>query len=215
MSYAPVMIDKYQLIFWDFDGVIKDSVDVKAQAFVNLFAPYGVEIAEKVRAHHEANGGMSRFDKLPLYLRWAGEEPSEERVHEFCNRFSQLTLQEVIDAPWVPGAERYLRTNPYGQIFVLVSATPKGELCQILRALDLRKCFSAMFGATTSKNGAIRMTLGSRGIASQHCLMIGDARADMEAAQANQVPFLLRLHATNGRVFSDYAGPAMKDLTGL
>jgi len=26
-----------------------------------------------VRAHHEAHGGMSRFDKIPRYLEWARE----------------------------------------------------------------------------------------------------------------------------------------------
>lgn len=208
-------VDKYQPIFWDFDGVIKDSVDVKTQAFVCLFNSYGLDVAEKVRTHHEANGGMSRFDKLPIYLRWAGEEPSEERVHEFCGRFSQLALQGVIDAPWVPGAENYLRTNSHRQIFVLVSATPQDELDHILRALDLHKCFAAVFGAPTSKKDAIRMTLESRGIDPLDCLMIGDARADMEAAQVNRVPFLLRLHTTNSRVFADYTGPVIKDLTEL
>lgn len=208
-------ISQVKIVFWDFDGVIKDSVDVKTQAFVKLFEPYGTEAVEKVRAHHEGNGGMSRFDKLPIYLRWAGEEPSEDRVHEFCDRFSQHALQGVIDAPWVPGVEDYLRTNAHRQAFVLVSATPESELDQILCALDLRKCFAAVFGAPTSKIEAIRITLGSRDISPQDCLLIGDARADFEAAQANQVPFLLRRHATNAGVFADYTGPSIKDFMEL
>ena len=61
------------IVFWDFDGVIKDSVEVKAAAFERLFLPYGAEIARRVRQHHEAHGGMSRFDKVPLYLAWVME----------------------------------------------------------------------------------------------------------------------------------------------
>lgn len=204
-----------KLIFWDFDGVIKDSVAVKTKAFVQLFEPYGQEVAEKVRFHHEANGGMSRFDKLPLYLRWAGEEPSESRVNKFCDRFSQLALQGVIDSPWAPGAEEYLRNNPHHQAFVLVSATPQDELEQILLALDLVKCFTEVFGAPTSKKEAIRMTLDACGISPQDCLMIGDAQADLEAAQVNGVPFLLRRHETNSGVFVRYTGPSIKDFTEL
>lgn len=203
------------VIFWDFDGVIKESIEVKTQAFVKLFEPFGAEVAEQVREHHIANGGMSRFDKLPIYLRWSGEEPSQSRVSEYCERFEQLVLQGVIDAPWVPGAESYLRSNPYRQTFVLVSATPQDELEQILHALDLTRCFAEIFGAPTRKKDAICMALDARGFAPYDCLVIGDARADLEAAEANQVPFLLRRHETNADMFVDYAGSSVKDFTTL
>lgn len=208
-------LSQSKLLFWDFDGVIKDSVEVKTHAFVKLFQTFGNEVAERVREHHEAHGGMSRFDKVPLYLQWAGEEPGLPRVSEFCDQFSQLVLQGVIDAPWVPGVERYLRTNPHQQTFVLVSATPQVELEQILHALDLTRCFADIFGAPTRKKDAICMALAARGFDSHDCLMIGDARADLEAAEANQVPFLLRRHETNANVFVDYTGPSVKDFTTL
>lgn len=203
----------YKTVFWDFDGVIKDSVEVKTRAYVDLFAPYGPEVAEKVRSHHQANGGMSRFDKIPIYLRWAGEEPVAELVNMFCAKFSQLALQGVIDSPWVSGVEDYLRNNLHQQTYVLVSATPQDELEQILLALDLVKCFSAVFGAPTSKKEAVRMTLAGRGISPQDCIMIGDARADMEAAQANNIHFLLRRHESNAEVFATYVGPSIRDFT--
>lgn len=206
---------EFSAIFWDFDGVIKDSVEVKTHAFVKLFQPFGAEIAERVRKHHEAHGGMSRFDKLPLYLQWAGEEPSQPRVSKFCDQFGQLVLQGVIDAPWVPGVEIYLRTNLQQQTFVLVSATPQDELEQILHALDLTRCFADIFGAPTRKQDAIRMMLAAHGLDASACLMIGDAQADLDAAEANQVPFLLRRHKTNSNVFAAYTGPSVKDFTTL
>lgn len=204
-----------EIIFWDFDGVIKDSVEVKTQAFVKLFQVFGEDIAKRVREHHEANGGMSRFDKLPLYLRWSGTEPKESLVKEFCDRFGQLALQGVVDSPWVPGVEDYLRNNPHQQTFVLVSATPQDELEQVLLALDLKGCFSDVIGAPTSKKEAIRMILVSRGANPQDCIMIGDALADLEAAEANRVPFLLRRHKTNSTVFAKYTGFSVKDFVEL
>ncbi len=204
-----------KLIFWDFDGVIKDSVEVKTQAFVQLFQPFGVDVAERVRAHHEANGGMSRFEKIPLYLEWAGVSATQELVVEYCQRFGRFALQGVIDAPWVAGAEAFLRSNPYGQIFVLVTATPQEEIDEILAVLNLRACFVAVHGAPVRKIEAIRETLATRQCDPRRCLMIGDARADFEAAQANQVPFLLRRHATNAQVFERYTGDSVQDFTDL
>ncbi len=202
-------------IFWDFDGVIKDSVGVKTDAFVQLFLPYGAELAERVRVHHEANGGMSRFEKFPLYLEWAGESAAPEKVDAYCQRFSELVLQGVINAPWVPGVEAILRGNPHQQVFVLVTATPQGEIEEILAAINLRACFSGVFGAPVSKKEAIRTSLAARNLDASQCLMIGDAKADWDAALANNVDFLLRRHSSNRHVFENYTGDSVEDFLNL
>ena len=190
-----------RLIFWDFDGVIKESVDVKTNAYCRLFEPFGQEVVERVRVHHEAYGGMSRFDKIPLYLRWAGQDPSDTKIREFCDQFSRQVVQGVIDASWVPGVERYLRANTYGQTFILVSATPHDELHYILEKLDLKRCFSEVHGAPEKKKDVIRNVISACCLDVRHCLMIGDATADQQAADFNNVPFLLRKHNSNAHLF--------------
>ena len=206
-----MILDNFKLCFWDFDGVIKDSVEVKTQAYFSLFKPFGLDVADKVQRHHLANGGMSRFDKLPIYLKWAGVEPSETLVNEYCEKFSKCVLQGVIDSPWVAGIENYLRNNSQKQIFVLVSATPQDELEYILKTLDLIECFSRIYGAPVSKKDAIFKTIQDFNLKPSSCLMIGDALADLKAAAANQVPFLLRRHESNAEIFSSYFGPSVGD----
>lgn len=209
------LLFKPKCIFWDFDGVIKDSVEVKTHAFEQLFQSFGVDVVKRVRDHHEAHGGMSRFEKIPHYLELAGELATPERVEEYCQRFAMLTLQGVIDAPWVPGVEAFLRNNPFYQSFVLVTATPQKDIEEILTALNLQACFIDVFGAPVSKEEAIHRTLAALQLFSYQCLMIGDAKADWDAARANEVPFLLRRHATNGTVFKDFIGDSVVNFTGL
>ena len=62
------IISSARVIFWDFDGVIKDSVPVKSEAFRKLFSPYGKKVTNSVVEHHMANGGMSRYKKIPYYF---------------------------------------------------------------------------------------------------------------------------------------------------
>jgi hypothetical protein len=102
---------------------------------------------------------MSRFEKFPIYLQWAGLEPNQSTVSEYCEQFSQRVMKGVIDAPWVPGVERYLRNNSNQQTFLLVSATPQDELEHILRDLDLSTCFAEVYGAPIRKQDAIGKTL--------------------------------------------------------
>jgi len=204
-------LKEFKLIFWDFDGVIKDSVEIKTQVYFSLFEPFGIDIAEKVRKHHIANSGISRFDKLPIYLKWAGVVPDEKIVNEYCENFSKHVLHEVINSPWVDGAETYLRNNNHKQIFVVISATPQEELEYILKALDLVRCFSRIFGAPISKQDAIFKTIQDLDLDPSECLMIGDATADLKAASVNRVAFLLRRHKSNTEIFSSYFGPSVGD----
>ena len=61
-------IKKYNLIIFDFDGVIKNSLEVKSKAFERLFESYGKLITKKIKAHHKKNEGLSRYKKIPIYL---------------------------------------------------------------------------------------------------------------------------------------------------
>ena len=179
-------------IFWDFDGVIKDSVEVKSDAFEELFLPYGKEFARKVRKHHEDNGGMSRFDKLPLYLKWAGLEPSQTLIKEYSENFSILVKQTVIDSEWVRGVLIYLQKNCKKQQFFLVTATPQEEIEAILNALKITEYFSEVIGSPTPKNEATKILLDRYNIESGQAVMIGDSISDYKAATENQVKFILR-----------------------
>jgi phosphoglycolate phosphatase-like HAD superfamily hydrolase len=200
------------MVFWDFDGVIKESLNVKARAFEALFLPFGEVIAARVRKHHESNGGLSRFIKIPLYLEWAGLPTSEVEVKKFCFRFSELALQGVIDSPWVGGVRDYLERHHRQQYFVLLTATPKEEIEIIINLLGITHCFREVFGSPTDKSEAItsivRRGEGDRG----HMLVIGDSEQDMKAAQNNGIQFLLRRTPFNASLQTVHRGPIFETL---
>lgn len=185
-----------RLVFWDFDGVIKESVEVKTAAFEELFLPHGVDVAVRVRAHHEANGGISRFQKMPLYLGWAGVFDAAV-VEDYCCRFADLVLQKVVDSPWVPGVREYLQAHYASQNFVLLTATPQAEIDHIIRILNIAGQFRQVFGAPTEKADAIAQVLTATGTSAHSALMVGDAETDLKAAEVNGVGFLLRRTALN------------------
>lgn len=212
---ASDIVKTAKVVFWDFDGVIKESVGVKTEAFQKLFVEYGPEVTEKIRLHHEANGGMSRFKKLPIYLEFANVEATDGEVNHLCNKFSDLVLDGVINSPWIPGVETFIRSNPNQQIFIVVSATPTEELLEIIDRLSLRSSFESIFGAPTSKIEAIKACLHRLSISATDAVMIGDASADLEAASLNKVPFILRRHNSNYKLAESFAGITINDLTEI
>ena len=200
-----------RLIFWDFDGVIKESVDVKTRAFVELFASHGEALAARIRRHHERNGGMSRYEKIPLYLQWAGYASTPARIDDLCARFSQSVRGAVVASDWVPGAYEYLEANWRRQCFVLITATPQEEMREILEALNIGPWFQEVYGSPTQKSAAVASVLAQRRCMPGDALLIGDSWSDYHAAQQANVEFLLRRTPLNVDLQQRHAGRQCED----
>jgi phosphoglycolate phosphatase-like HAD superfamily hydrolase len=203
------LIRLYTTVFWDFDGVIKESLAVKADAFERLFAPFGAAVAMRVRSHHEHHGGLSRYEKLPLYLEWAGQESSAAEVARYCELFSAAVCQRVIDCEWVPGAREYLQANYTRQTSMLVTGTPQTEIEGILDALGITHWFREVHGAPVAKADAICSVLARSPRAP--AILIGDSASDYAATQAAGIDFLLRRTGFNRELQQAYRGPQCDD----
>ena len=190
-------LETFEIFFWDFDGVIKDSVFVKTEAFEELFKPYGKKISSKVKQHHIENGGMSRYEKIPLYLKWINIEPTNTNVREMCLQFSKIVKDKVINSNWVPGVTVFLKSIKSKKNSIIVSATPQKELEDICIALNIDKYFSYIYGSPTSKSKAIKEYINIHRVSPDKCLMFGDAKADIKAAKDNNIKFIFRRHSLN------------------
>jgi phosphoglycolate phosphatase-like HAD superfamily hydrolase len=187
------IISQSKVIFWDFDGVIKNSVEVKSDAFEQMFEPFGAKLANKIKLHHESNGGMSRLDKLPIYLSWAGIiSPSNQLIDEYAENFSLLVKHKVIKAEWVAGVLDFLQNNYKRKQFFLITATPQKEIEDILKQLKIIDYFDKVVGSPTKKNDAINVILSEYLIPPKDAVMIGDSGVDYHASRLNKVKFVLR-----------------------
>lgn len=199
-------------IFWDFDGVIAESVNVKTEAFYNLYLPCGEEIAGKVRRHHLDNGGMSRFDKFRHYqTAFLGRPADEETVSALSERFSDLVVQGVIAAPFVSGVERVLEAYGGTLGFYIISGTPTEEMRHIVRQRGIDSHFRGVYGSPESKSHWCKTIMGENGYSPNEVLFIGDALSDYRAAAENGLIFLLRRHDDNAGLFEDYEGYWVND----
>jgi phosphoglycolate phosphatase-like HAD superfamily hydrolase len=201
-----------EAIFWDFDGVVKDSVEVKSEAFEYLFLPFGKMVAEKIRGHHEKNSGISRFEKLPIYLKWSGQEPSVKLVNEYAKKFSLLVVEKVIDSKWVPGVLKYIENNYNRQHFFLVTATPQNEINGIISKLNIKHFFKETIGSPIKKDNSIRYIMEKYSLSSENSIMIGDSRSDYNAAKINKIQFILRSTNLNKKLQEELKSYTVENL---
>lgn len=203
----------YDYIFWDFDGVIKESNFVKEQAYYQIFQKYGNEFADRVRIHHLENEGVSRYEKIPLYLQWAGRSSSKKIVERIAQEYSSLTIRAVVESEWVLGVDRFLKQYSNKKSFFLVSATPDHDLLSIVEMLDIKNYFKEINGSSTPKYLAIKYALKKYNIPNSRAVMIGDSRVDFEASSFNGIDFILRAHKFNSTNFNKYKGMRVEDFS--
>lgn len=191
---------KLSALVLDFDGVVLESADVKTRAFVQLYASHGEEIASKVRAYHLQNLGISRFKKFDwIAEHLLGTELSEEGRRELGERFSSLALQGVLDAPFVPGADRTLPHLATKLPLFVASGTPDDELKSIVAKRQLGAWFREVHGTPRDKPTILRDLLTRYALGPDEVLFVGDGESDYRAAHEVGVQFLARdtpdLHA--------------------
>jgi phosphoglycolate phosphatase-like HAD superfamily hydrolase len=180
-------------VVFDFDGVILESADLKTHAFLELFAHLPDEALARVRAHHLANMGISRFKKFEwIYQNILGRALSPDDSAALGRRFSELALGKVLAAPFVHGAQAALSTLSATYPLFVASGTPQDELTHIVEARALGGFFREVWGTPAEKPAILRDLMTRHRWSSDQVLFIGDGLSDHKAAIATGVHFLAR-----------------------
>jgi len=202
-------------IFFDFDGVIVESLDIKTQAFAELFKDEGNEVVGKVVEYHLNNAGVSRYEKCRhIYSDMLNRELSDDRLQKLCDKFSKLVTDSVIKTSYVKGAIEFLRGDSSKYKCFIISATPQREIEHILRERGIVHYFKGVYGAPSSKGQSVGEVIKDYGLSPGESVYIGDALSDFEAAKRNSVKFIARI-AGNQQIFRDSPCLKIEDLRKL
>jgi len=185
-------IDEKKLLVFDFDGVIADSVEVKTDAFAELYRPYGEFVVKRVIDHHRDNGGMSRYEKFYHYHKeFLGQDIDQEKINDLSHQFSEIVVDKVVSSVGIAGAKYILEHYcGIGKICVVNSATPQDEICKIVKRRNQDNYFSKVYGSPASKVENLKKVMSHFRIPSHDMVFFGDARSDMEAAYNTNVDFI-------------------------
>ena len=203
-------------IFWDFDGVIADSVNVKTDAFYELYLPYGKEVAEKVKEYHLANGGVSRFNKFEYWETELLGKPApvpQSVINDLASRFSSLVMEKVIKAPYIKGVYDTIVKYSTKVSNYIISGTPVGEMKDIINGRGLTPYFKDVLGSPETKEALTTKLIKREGFDSREVIFIGDAPSDYRSAEHNNIWFILRKHEDNIELFKDYRSFVISDFT--
>ena len=203
-------------IFFDFDGVIAESVSAKTDAFEEMYLPYGKDIATKVVEYHKLHGGVSRYEKFKYFHKeFLNEVIDKEKVNELAKQFSNLVLDKVINSDEVSGAYYFIEKYHTKFRFWVITGTPTTEIELIAEKRKLTNFFIGLHGSPNNKRYWTENLIKKHNLKRDEIIFLGDATTDMDAADYSKTHFALRESDENKEIFKDYKGHRFNDFYQL
>ena len=182
---------KLETIFWDFDGVILDSMNVRDWGFREIFKGYSESKVEDLIHYHRINGGLSRYVKIRyFYENILNQSITEERVLEYAEQFSILMKSELTNKEnLIMDAVNFIESNHKNYRFHIVSGSDQTELRYLCSELGVKDFFLSIHGSPTPKTQLVADLLNEHDYDKSTTILIGDSLNDYDAAVKNNIGF--------------------------
>ena len=178
-------------ILWDFDGVILDSMQIKADGFRELFKEYSNSTLDKIEKYHYDHGGVSRFDKIRyFYNNFLDKEILEDEVLTLSNNFATIIEKRLFDKKnLIMDSINFIEKNYKNYNFHIVSGAEDKELNSICKHFELSQYFMTINGSPTKKDILVKNILEKYNYQKNETILIGDAFTDYNASVNNGIGF--------------------------
>ena len=178
-------------IFWDFDGVILDSMPIRDYGFAKIFEEFDKNLVDKLLEYHTLNGGLSRYVKIRYFYNiLLKKDVSDEKVQELADKFSTIMKSELTNKKYlIKETVEFIKLNYQNYNFHIVSGSDEKELNYLCKELELSQYFKTIEGSPTCKNDLVKNILQKYSYNPKECILIGDSINDYEAANVNNMKF--------------------------
>jgi len=178
-------------IFFDFDGVIVDSNKIKTQAFLHIYKKSNKIILNKIKKHHQDNGGMSRFKKFKIYHEsFLKINLTKKESNKLSKKFTTFVFEKIIKKKLITGFKKFINNNKNRHNLYIVSATPQKEIRKICNEKIIFKEFKGIYGSPSEKNDIINKIILKNKYKKKQSLYIGDSVNDYDAAKKAKIHFV-------------------------
>lgn len=190
MSEVADIIARAQALVFDFDGTLVDSNPIKWRAFERCFSGFPDQLAE-IMVYCRGYNHAPRWEKFRhVYENILRCAYTPEIEAALLRRFAEETTRQIIEAPEIPGASRFLSIVASRHIVVLLSSTPHGPLLHILQERGWRDYFNVIQGAPVDKVAWLNGFRAEHGIEEKGIVVFGDTPEDAVAARAAGCAFV-------------------------
>ena len=116
--------------------------------------------------------------------------PGDKTINEYCNNFSKIVSNMVINSSFIPGALEFIKKNYKNFSQYIVSATPQKELTFIVNSLGISNFFLNIYGSPIDKEAHIKSIILENKNSLFDFIYIGDSLSDMKCSKKVGIDFI-------------------------
>ncbi|HED7339548.1 TPA: HAD family hydrolase [Campylobacter coli] len=186
-----INIENIKNIIFDFDGVILDSVELKTQAFAELFQEFPKNKVQELLEFHVQNGGISRYCKIQYFFEnILCEEISDKEISNYAKSYSQLTKERLCNPKYIiKETFEFIKKNQAHYNMHIASGADEQDLLKICDKLKLTQYFLSIHGSPIDKDILVKNILINNNYQNKETILIGDSINDFEVALKNNIYF--------------------------
>src|SRR5690554_3130679 len=128
-----------KVIFWDFDGVIIESNEIRSLGFKTVLKEYPIEQVEKLLEFHNLNGGLSRYVKFRYFFENVRNESlTDDMLEKLCLEFSCIMKDSLADPKLlIPEVLTFIDLNYSDYNMYIVSGSDQNELRDLCSVIGI------------------------------------------------------------------------------
>jgi phosphoglycolate phosphatase-like HAD superfamily hydrolase len=190
VKISPLLLDKYDVIIFDCDGVLLDVNLLKCEAFGKAVEDYPSAIIEDFVNYCKKTFGISRYVKFKAFLSdFAKEDFDENKYNNLLRNYAAICKEIYCIADITPSCEKLLfkLINDNKNLYV-ASGSDEEELNEAFNKRNLNNYFKKIYGSPKTKLECTSVILKYN--INKRIVFIGDAISDMKTAKEYNIDFI-------------------------
>jgi beta-phosphoglucomutase-like phosphatase (HAD superfamily) len=177
-------VQPIDLVVFDCDGVLLDTMPAKIEAFRQWVPAAHRACREAFMREVMAGFGKSRATHIAyFYQELLQTEPDPAFLDAEVARFTALCEPLCAGASWRTGSRAFVEAcSAAGVPRYVLSGTPQAPLEAMLASAGGTAAFDVIIGSPPAKPESLQRILAETGTAAHRTVFIGDANADQQAA---------------------------------
>ena len=184
-----VNLNKYRTFFFDCDGVILNSNQIKSYAFKKVTAKFGKKKSNQFYEYHIKNGGVSRNKKFKYFVNDILNENNDDLIANLIKEYSKEIYNDLLNCE-VADCLKELKKK-YNSIdwFVLTG----GNEIEVKKIFNIKKIIfykkEHIYGSPKSKYENYKELI-KKNLIKFPAIFFGDSEYDYKFAIDNKIDFI-------------------------
>ena len=171
-----------EAIFFDFDGVIMDSMALKLDSYAHALRDYEFDRDDISRIMAQHMGTSRRKILVEMYRELKGEVMPADSFARALQDFNAQDAASVPRMPFVPGSLEFIKSIHRDRFTAVVTGTPHDVIQDTARYHGLTSYFDVIRGTPDAKTQIVSEELKRHSLNPERSIFIGDGLADQRAA---------------------------------